>query len=99
MLVLAVLWWCWVVHCVVATRVRLGEGFVPVLMVVGMAALFCFALSLPQAFSDATDAAAGPMVVALSYVVIRGVHLTLYLARRAGETRRAPAAAAVLPRR
>ncbi|MGC4788797.1 low temperature requirement protein A [Micromonospora sp. DT178] len=78
MLVLAVLWWCWVVHCVVATRVRLGEGFVPVLMVVGMAALFCFALSLPQAFSDATDVAAGPMVVALSYVVIRGVHLALY---------------------
>ncbi|MEU4775376.1 low temperature requirement protein A [Micromonospora sp. NPDC023644] len=78
MLVLAVLWWCWVVHCVVATRVRLGEGFVPVLMVIAMAALFCFALSLPQAFSDATDVAAGPMVVALSYVVIRGVHLALY---------------------
>ncbi|MGK5521484.1 low temperature requirement protein A [Micromonospora sp. URMC 107] len=90
MLVLAVLWWCWVVHCVVATRVRLGEGFVPVLMVIGMAALFCFALSLPQAFSDATDVAAGPMVVALSYVVIRGVHLLLYwhVAReRAGERR------------
>ncbi|MEU9510168.1 low temperature requirement protein A [Micromonospora sp. NPDC048170] len=78
LLVLAVLWWCWVVHCVVATRVRLGEGFVPVLMVIGMAALFCFAVSLPQAFSDATDVAAGPMVVALSYVVIRGVHLALY---------------------
>ncbi|MEW2377627.1 low temperature requirement protein A [Micromonospora sp. NPDC047812] len=90
MLVLAVLWWCWVVHCVVATRVRLGEGFVPVLMVIGMAALFCFALSLPQAFSDATDVAAGPMVVALSYVVIRGVHLALYwhVAReRPGERR------------
>ncbi|MEU4644438.1 low temperature requirement protein A [Micromonospora sp. NPDC023814] len=78
LLVLAVLWWCWVVHCVVATRVRLGEGFVPLLMVVGMAALFCFALSLPQAFGDTEDVAAGPTVVALSYVVIRGVHLLLY---------------------
>ncbi|MGC5331099.1 low temperature requirement protein A [Micromonospora sp. DT62] len=90
MLVLAVLWWCWVMHSVVATRVRLGEGFVPVLMVVAMAALFCFALSLPQAFSDATDVAAGPMVVALSYLVIRGVHLSLYwhVAReRPGERR------------
>ncbi|WP_406105224.1 low temperature requirement protein A [Micromonospora globbae] len=78
LLVLAVLWWCWVVHSVVATRVRLGEGFVPVLMVIGMAALFCFALSLPQAFGDPRQAAAGPMVVAISYVVIRAVHLLLY---------------------
>ncbi|MFC4019074.1 low temperature requirement protein A [Micromonospora sp. GCM10011542] len=78
MLVLAVLWWCWVVHSVVATRVRLGEGFVPVLMVVGMAALFCFALSLPQAFGDPMQTAAGPIVVAASYLVIRGVHLVLY---------------------
>ena len=78
LLLLAVLWWCWVVHCVVATRVRLGEGFAPVPMVVGMAALFCFAVSLPQAFDEPTEVAAGPVVVALSYVVIRGVHLLLY---------------------
>ncbi|MEG3637563.1 low temperature requirement protein A [Micromonospora palythoicola] len=77
-LVLAVLWWCWVVHTVVATRIRIGEGFVPVLMVVGMAALFCFALSLPQAFMDHKEEA-GPVVVAVSYVVIRAIHLILFL--------------------
>ena len=58
-LVLAVLWWCWVVHSLVATRVRLGEGYVPVLMVVAMAALFAFALALPQAFSDPRGAPPG----------------------------------------
>ncbi len=79
LLVLAVLWWSWVVHSVVATRVRLGEGFVPVLMTVGMAALFTFALSLPQAFRDPRGNAAGPTVAAASYVVIRVVHLSLYL--------------------
>ncbi|MCW3814165.1 low temperature requirement protein A [Micromonospora sp. DR5-3] len=78
MLVLAVLWWVWVIHTVVATRVRLGVGFVPALMVVAMAALFSFALALPQAFGDPRYRAAGPVVVALSYVVIRGVHLLLY---------------------
>ncbi|MFI7549725.1 low temperature requirement protein A [Micromonospora sediminimaris] len=77
-LVLAVLWWCWVVHTVVATRIRIGEGFVPVLMVVGMAALFCFALALPQAFMDHKEEA-GPVVVAVSYVVIRAIHLILFL--------------------
>ncbi|RKN50895.1 low temperature requirement protein A [Micromonospora endolithica] len=78
LLVLAVLWWCWVIHSVVATRVRLGVGFVPVLMVISMAALFSFALALPQAFDDPREGAAGPAVVAISYVVIRVVHLVLY---------------------
>lgn len=79
LLVLAVLWWSWVVHSIVATRIRLGEGFVPVLMTVGMAALFTFALSLPNAFRDPRGNAAGPIVAAISYTVIRGVHLLLYL--------------------
>ncbi|MEW2384980.1 low temperature requirement protein A [Micromonospora sp. NPDC047707] len=78
MLVLAVLWWCWVVHTVVATRVRLGVGFVPALMVVAMAALFCFSLSLPQAFGNPAQWAVGPVVVAVSYLVLRFVHLLLY---------------------
>ncbi|MGW5671648.1 low temperature requirement protein A [Micromonospora sp. NPDC003776] len=76
MLVLAVLWWSWVLHSVVATRVRLGEGFVPVLMTVGMATLFTFALSLPQAFRD-VQGAAGPIVAAASYFVFRTVHVLL----------------------
>ncbi|WP_431936767.1 low temperature requirement protein A [Micromonospora sp. RP3T] len=79
LLVLAVLWWSWVVHSVVATRVRLGEGFVPVLMTVGMAALFTFALSLPNAFRDPRGNAAGPIAAAVSYTVLRLVHLLLYL--------------------
>ncbi|MGR6320324.1 low temperature requirement protein A [Micromonospora soli] len=78
LLVLAVLWWVWVVHTVVATRVRLGVGFVPALMIVAMAALFCFALSLPQAFGDPRRTTTGPVVVAVSYLLIRGVHLLLY---------------------
>ncbi|MFE9204749.1 low temperature requirement protein A [Micromonospora sp. NPDC007230] len=79
LLVLAVLWWSWVLHSVVATRVRLGEGFVPVLMTVGMAALFTFALSLPQAFHDVRGNAAGPVVAAVSYIVFRLVHVLLLL--------------------
>ncbi|MDG4801058.1 low temperature requirement protein A [Micromonospora sp. WMMD980] len=78
LLVLAVLWWCWVVHSAVAARLRLGEGFVPVLMVVGMIALFTFALALPQTFGDQDKGAAGPILVTVSYVVIRIVHTSLY---------------------
>ncbi|MGR6320244.1 low temperature requirement protein A [Micromonospora soli] len=78
MLVLAVLWWCWIVHSVVASRLRLGEGFVPVLMVIGMVALFTFALALPQTFGALQQGAAGPILVTVSYVVIRAVHVALY---------------------
>ncbi|WFE40233.1 low temperature requirement protein A [Micromonospora sp. WMMD998] len=77
LLVLAVLWWCWVVHSAVAARLRLGEGFVPILMVVGMVALFTFALALPQTFGD-LHKSAGPILVTVSYVVIRVVHTSLY---------------------
>ncbi|MCW3845057.1 low temperature requirement protein A, partial [Micromonospora yasonensis] len=59
MLVLAVLWWCWIVHSVVASRIRLGEGFVPVLMVIGMIALFTFALALPQTFGGLREGSPG----------------------------------------
>ncbi|MGC4892950.1 low temperature requirement protein A [Micromonospora sp. DT31] len=78
LLVLAVLWWCWVVHSAVAARLRLGEGFVPILMVLGMAALFTFALALPQTFGDLGQGSAGPILVTVSYVVIRLVHTGLY---------------------
>ncbi|WP_431937491.1 low temperature requirement protein A [Micromonospora sp. RP3T] len=78
LLALAVLWWCWVVHSAVAARLRLGEGFVPILMVVGMVALFTFALALPQAFGDLRQGTAGPILVTVSYVVIRIVHTSLY---------------------
>ncbi|KXK58715.1 low temperature requirement protein A [Micromonospora rosaria] len=78
LLVLAVLWWCWVIHSVVATRVRLGEGFVPVVMVVGMAALFAFALAVPQAISAHGEGLAGPVTVAVSYLVVRLVHFWIY---------------------
>ncbi|WFE57260.1 low temperature requirement protein A [Micromonospora sp. WMMD712] len=77
-LVLAVLWWVWVIHSIVATRVRLGEGFVPVVMVVGMAAVFAFALAVPQTIAAHGQGLAGPLTVAVSYLVIRVVHLWVY---------------------
>ena len=43
-----------------------------------MAALFSFALALPQAFSDPKGSTGGPMLVAISYVVVRGIHWILY---------------------
>ncbi|MCI4061899.1 low temperature requirement protein A [Micromonospora sp. R77] len=79
MLLLAVLWWCWVIHSVVANRVRLGEGFVPAVVVVVIIAVFAFALASPRAFRDSPEGLSGPLVVACSYLVIRLVLMALYV--------------------
>lgn len=87
-LVLAVLWWCWVVHSVLASQVRLGEGFVPVVMVIAMAALFGFAVSLPQAFDDPHQAPGGALLAAGSYLTMRAMHLLVPLFALRGESAR-----------
>ncbi|MGB2570978.1 low temperature requirement protein A [Micromonospora citrea] len=77
-LLLAVLWWCWVIHSLVANRIRLGEGFVPVVMVLAIVALYAFALASPQAFREPVEGISGPFLIAWSYLVIRLVHLGVY---------------------
>ncbi|NES12388.1 MULTISPECIES: low temperature requirement protein A [Micromonospora] len=77
-LLLAVLWWCWVVHSLVANRIRLGEGFVPLVMALAIVALFAFALASPRAFRDPAVGLPGPLVIACSYLVIRLVHYLVY---------------------
>lgn len=77
-LLLAVLWWCWVVHSLVANRIRLGEGFVPLVMVIAIVALFAFALASPRAFQDPAIGLPGPVVIACSYLVFRLVHFLVY---------------------
>lgn len=77
-LVLAVLWWSWVVHSVLASRVRLGEGYVPVVMVASMVALFGFAVALPQVFGDPRQGPSGGLLVAATYLAVRTIHLAMY---------------------
>lgn len=48
-------------------------------MVVGMMALFTFALAPPQTFGSLHQGSAGPILVTISYVVVRAVHLALYV--------------------
>ncbi|MFY1637934.1 low temperature requirement protein A [Solwaraspora sp. WMMB335] len=90
MLVLALLWWAWCSHMVLANRVRVGEGSAPLAMFMAMAAVFITSLSIPQAFIDEPGGLPGPLVVPCCYLLIRGLHLTLYwfAARTAQEAAR-----------
>ncbi|MGY3517381.1 low temperature requirement protein A [Micromonospora sp. PTRAS2] len=79
MLVLALLWLCWIAHMLVAQRVRLGEGIAPLVTLTAMGAVLGIALSIPQAFGDQSGGGPAPVLFPICYFLIRGLHLGLHL--------------------
>jgi low temperature requirement protein LtrA len=78
-LILAVVWWCWVGYSWLSNVVKADEGTSRVAMFVAMLAMFLIALSIPEAFDDMPGGLSGPTVFALGYLVLRGVHVVLFL--------------------
>ena len=79
MLVLTLLWWCWVGYAWLGNVVRADEGVGRVAMFGAMAAMFVFALSVPEAFEDLPGGLDGPVVIALAYLAVRLLHLAIFL--------------------
>ena len=79
-LVLAVMWWCWVGYSWLGNVVRTDEGVVRLGMFVAMAAVFVAAIAIPEAFDDLPGGLSGPVVFALAYLCVRAVHLALFWA-------------------
>jgi low temperature requirement protein LtrA len=77
LLVLSLLWWCWVGYAWLGNVVRADEGFGRVAMFGAMAAMFVVALSVPEAFDDLPGGWSGPVVIALGYLAVRALHLTI----------------------
>ncbi|GAB3810655.1 low temperature requirement protein A [Micromonospora zhanjiangensis] len=78
LLIIALLWWSWCAHTVVANRVRLGDGIAPIAVFASMAAVFVIALSIPQAFRNQPGGLYEPLVFALGYLTVRTMHLALH---------------------
>ena len=79
LLVLAVLWWCWVDYSWLANVVKADEGVTRAAMLLAMAAIFLIALSIPEAFDDLPGGLPGPTVFAVSYFAVRVVHVVQFL--------------------
>jgi low temperature requirement protein LtrA len=79
MLVLALLWWCWVGFAWLANVVQAEEGLGRVAMFGAMASMFALALAVPEAFDDMPGGLAGPVVIAFAYLTLRILHLTMFL--------------------
>jgi low temperature requirement protein LtrA len=78
MLVLALVWWCWVGYSWLGAVVRADEGLGRVAMFGAMAAVFVLAISIPEAFVDIDGGLPGPVVVAFAYLAVRVLHLTIF---------------------
>jgi len=78
LLVLALLWWCWVGYAWLGNVVRADEGVGRVAMFSAMGAMFVFALSVPEAFVDLPGGLTGPVVVAVAYLSVRLLHLLIF---------------------
>ena len=79
MLVLTLLWWCWVGYAWLGNVVRADEGVGRVAMFGAMAAMFVFALSVPEAFEDFPGGLDGPVMIALANLAVRLLHLAIFL--------------------
>jgi len=80
MLILSVLWWCWVGYAWLGNVVRADEGIIRIAMFGAMAAMFVLALTIPESFDDLPGGLPGPVVFAAGYFVVRLAHLGLFLA-------------------
>ncbi|MGF1661665.1 MAG: low temperature requirement protein A [Kineosporiaceae bacterium] len=78
LLILAVVWWCWVGYAWLGNVVRADEGVVRIAVFVAMGGVMLMALTIPEAFDDFPGGLSGPLVFALAYFVVRAVHLLLF---------------------
>jgi low temperature requirement protein LtrA len=78
LLVLALLWWCWVGYAWLGNVVQAEEGLGRAAMFSAMAAMFVMALAVPEAFDDRPGGLAGPVVVAFAYLAVRLLHLAMF---------------------
>ncbi|MGB2571098.1 low temperature requirement protein A [Micromonospora citrea] len=90
LLVLALLWLCWVAHMLVAQRIRLGEGIAPLVTFAAMGAALAIALTIPHAFGDPPGDISGPVLFPICYFTLRWLHLGLhwYVVRKVPVERR-----------
>jgi low temperature requirement protein LtrA len=85
LLILSVVWWCWVGYAWLGNIVRADEGLARIAVFVVMGAVMLMALTIPEAFDDLPGGWSGPVVFALAYFVVRAVHLLLFAMASRGD--------------
>jgi low temperature requirement protein LtrA len=78
LLLLALLWWCWVGYAWLGNVVQADEGLGRVAMFGAMGAMFVLAITVPESFHDRPGGLYGPIVIAFAYLAVRLLHLAMF---------------------
>jgi len=79
LIILGILWWSWSSYAWLSNQTHVDEGIVRLGMCVAMAVMFVIALVIPEGFHDMDGGLSGPLVLAVAYLLVRVIHLSLYL--------------------
>ncbi len=85
-LVMALLWWAWVGYAWLTNLVRADEGFVRLILMVAMGAMFIVSLTIPEAFHDLPGGLSGPWVMLCCYFIFRITHIALFWCYARGDS-------------
>ncbi|MGN9777543.1 low temperature requirement protein A [Micromonospora sp. H33] len=71
LLVVALLWRCWVSYAWLGNMVRFDRGIMPLIVFGAAACIFVVGVTLPEAFADRSHGLPGPLVFAIAFVLVR----------------------------
>jgi low temperature requirement protein LtrA len=77
LLVLVLLWWCWIGFAAVGNIIRADQGVMPLVGFVVIAGVFVLALTTSVAFTDAAGGLRGPVVFACAYLLTWAVKVAV----------------------
>jgi low temperature requirement protein LtrA len=84
-LVVSILWWCWIGYSWLGSVVRADEGVLRLALLTAMVTMFVVALTIPEAFDDLPGGLSGPVVFAVCYFLFRMLHLGVFWICAAGD--------------
>src|SRR3954471_6303405 len=79
LLMLALLWFAWSAYAWLGNQAKADEGVLRLALVVAMVCVFLVALAIPNAFGENEGTLDAGLLLVLSLIVARAVHLTVYL--------------------
>src|SRR5262249_34572906 len=79
LLLLLWFWYAWTCYTWLGNRARADVGLIRSGITVAMAAIFVAALVIPEGWPQRRESTAAALTLALAYVVVRALHLGLYL--------------------
>jgi low temperature requirement protein LtrA len=79
LLTLALLWFAWCSYAWLGNQAKADEGVLRLGLVVAMVCVFLVALAIPSAFGESEGTINAALLLVLSLIAARAVHLTVYL--------------------